>query len=86
MTQLCTGIILKKDFSKNFQIFLLDSQLGKIIVTPNTDNLCVGAIIQYQRAQKRNAIFSIDTIALPIALAKDDILFLHHILELIRFF
>lgn len=82
-----TGIVLKKDFSKSFQIFLLDSQLGKIAAIPNTENICTGSIIEYQKApRQRKAIYGIDTIMIPTALAQEDILFLHHLLELLFYF
>jgi hypothetical protein len=78
------GIVLKK---KLHQLVILDSQLGKIKAIAFVENICVGAVIDYQRIPKKNLLItSIETVFLPIELARDDINFLHHLLEILFYF
>lgn len=82
-----SGIVLKRFFSKTRKISLLDQQAGKIDCIPSTENICLGAIILYSKKENsRGLINDIETIALPMHLAQQDILFLHHLLELCYYF
>ncbi len=78
-----TGIVLKTFFSKKKKMVVLDAQLGKIEGIPPTDTLFPGALITYF-AKPRDTLYflqSIELLDVPMGLAKDDILFLHHVLE-----
>ncbi len=66
---------------------VLDQQLGKIEAVPPSDQFAVGSLLSYY-ARPRTSIYFLHEIALmdmPLALAKDDILFLHHVLEICYF-
>ena len=77
------GIVLKTFFSKKKKIIILDAQLGKIEGVPPHDNLFPGALISYFVTPRDTIYFlqGIELLDVPMGLAKDDILFLHHILE-----
>lgn len=82
-----TGIILKTFFSKKMKAIVLDQQLGKIEGVPPHDRYTAGAVISYH-AHLRGQIYflhDVELIDMPLALAKEDILFLHHVIELIYF-
>lgn len=82
-----SGIILKTFFPKKMKMVVLDQQLGKIEAVPRSDAYSPGAHITYY-AQMRGQIYflqAIEIIDMPMALAQDDILFLHHVLEVIYF-
>lgn len=82
-----TGIVLKKFFSKSRKIALFDKQYGRWECIPNTENICLGAIVQYEKKNHASAIIAdVEHIYLPVMLAQTDILFLHHILELCYYF
>jgi hypothetical protein len=79
-----TGIILKTFFPKKMKMVVLDQQLGKIEGVPPHDNFTCGSLLSYY-AQARGPVYFLHTISLmdvPLWLAKDDILFLHHVLEI----
>jgi hypothetical protein len=81
------GIILKTLFSKKMKMIVLDDHLGKIEAVPPSDKYITGSLISYY-AQMRGQIYFLHTIELldmPLALAKDDILFFHHVLEIVYF-
>lgn len=84
------GIVLKEKLSKA-EFFLLDRELGTIEVIPESryiHRLCRGALITYNAQMYRGKyqIKSIDILHVPLELAQDDILFLHHLLEMCFFF
>ena len=83
-----TGVIVKMFFPKKQKIAVFDDQLGKIMCVPKHERLCLGAIINYTASEQNNIHFihSTDMIAVPFNLAHDDILFLHHVLELLYYF
>lgn len=69
------------------KMVVLDEQLGKIEAVPHSENYTPGSLICYY-AHARGQIYflnSIELLDMPLALAKDDILFLHHVIELIYF-
>lgn len=82
------GIILKSYQPQKCKISLLDADIGKIMAVPNRDNLGNGACISYYLVPQTNIFFmrDIEIIDMPLALGKDDILFVHHILELCYYF
>jgi hypothetical protein len=71
-----TGIILKTFFPKKMKMVLLDYDLGKIEGVPSTDSFSCGSMLAYDAQAKGNLYF---------LHAKNDILFLHHALELCYF-
>lgn len=79
-----TGIVLKTFFSKKKKMVVLDAQLGKIEGIPPCDKLFPGALISYFAKEREHLYFlqGIELLDVPMGLAKDDILFLHHILEI----
>lgn len=81
------GIILKTLFPKKMKMIVLDQQLGKIEGVPPSDRYVPGGLISYY-AQARGQIYFLHTIELldmPLVLAKDDILFFHHVIELVYY-
>jgi hypothetical protein len=82
------GIVLKKHFSKKRTISVLDNQVGRIDYVPNTEDICVGALLSYWVTQRKGVSFihSIEKLNVPLGLGKNDILFLHHVLEICYYF
>lgn len=66
---------------------VLDHDLGKIEAVPPGDRYTAGAVISYHAHMRGQIYFlyDIELIDMPLALAKEDILFLHHVIELIYF-
>lgn len=82
-----TGIILKTFFPKKMKMVLLDQHMGKIEGVPPSDNFSCGSLLTYY-TQLRGTVYFLHSISLldmPLSLAKDDILFLHHVLEICYF-
>ncbi len=81
------GIVLKRlSFSGN-KIALLDKKYGRIeCITPGC-NSAVGSLLEYTIVSK-NALFlkNIQFLYAPLSLGGSDLLFLHHIIELIYYF
>lgn len=66
---------------------VLDEHLGKIEAVPGCDKYTCGSVISYY-VQPKGSIYFLHTITLmdmPLALAREDILFLHHVLEICYF-
>ncbi len=82
------AIVLKTYLPAKHKLCLLDDQLGKIMAVPNRDDIGYGAFILYQAREQNGFYFmyAIEIIDLPLMLGKDDILFVHHVLELCYFF
>lgn len=82
------GIVLKTFFSSAYKISLLDLDHGKITAVPSTNQICAGALVRYMLAKRGNnyQISSIEYIALPLALDRNDLFFYHHVLELCYYF
>lgn len=81
------GIILKTFFPKKMKMVVLDQQLGKIEAVPPSDAYSPGGFICYY-TQIRGSIYflySVELVDMPLALATQDILFLHHVLEIVYF-
>jgi len=82
------GIVLKTYQPYKCKLSILDMHVGKIMAVPNRDGIGNGACISYQIDEQPHIYFirDINIIDMPMALAKDDILFVHHILELCYYF
>lgn len=84
------GIVLKeKPYKAAF--FIFDRELGTIEVVPEVryvHRLCRGALITYtvQMHKGMYQIKALDILHVPLELAQEDILFLHHLLEMCFFF
>lgn len=66
---------------------LLDQQLGKIEGVPPSDIFSCGSLLAYYPQERGSVYFlhGIDLLDMPLELARDDILFLHHVLEICYF-
>src|ERR1700743_3259946 len=82
------GIILKKNELSPHKLIILDKIQGKIECVSSTSFLSVGALITYNIKQKGLINFICDNtlIYIPLSLAQTDMLFFHHVLELIYYF
>jgi hypothetical protein len=79
------GIILKKSRTSPFKMVILDKVHGKIECIATTPSLSIGALITYNVQEQRSHHFISDSTLLyiPLSLAQTDMLFFHHVLELI---
>jgi len=82
------GIILKKNHLSHYKIVILDKVRGKIECVTTASSFSVGTLITYNiRAIGTTNFISNGTLLYtPLSLAQTDILFFHHILELIYYF
>lgn len=83
-----TGIVLKTFFSKKRKMIVLDEYHGKIEVAPSHDHYILGSLLSYTNLVRSSTIYFLSQatiIDMPLRLAKDDILFLHHVLEICYF-
>ncbi len=81
------GIVIKQ-FSNSYKVALLDAQLGRVDGVVRKE-LPVGALIHYHvDRQKENLLFltAPSITFLPFTLARDDLLFWHHVLEICYYF
>lgn len=83
-----TGIVLKKHFPRKQTITVLDKVWGKRIGVPPTQDICLGSLISYTTNQSTNVVFmhSLERHAVPLSLARNDLLFFHQVLELCYYF
>jgi hypothetical protein len=82
------GIVLKRMFSSRYKVALLDKQHGRIEPITYVSQMTVGSLITYTLSEQRGNYFLAESqlLYIPLSLAKVDILFLHHVLELIYYF
>lgn len=82
------GIILKKNGTSPFKMVILDKVRGKIECITKTPSLSIGALITYNIREQQATYFISDSalVYIPLSLAQTDMLFFHHVLELIYFF
>ena len=82
------GIILKKNHSSQYKVVILDKVRGKIECVATAPSFSVGTLITYNIHHDRATHFISDSTLLytPLSLAQTDILFFHHVLELIYYF
>ena len=82
-----SGIILKQ-FHSPYKVALIDSEIGRIDGI-SLKPLCVGASIGYAISRQTASHIFITNISLsylPFSLARSDLLFWHHVLELCYYF
>ena len=82
------GIVLKHFVPKRQKLALLDKVLGRIEVVTTREALSTGTVVEYQLYSKKCWYVAdrLEIIAMPFAVARDDVLFLHHILEIVYHF
>ncbi len=82
-----TGIILRKPASQKNKVALLDKKLGRIEGILFSSDVSAGSLMQYSVEQRKNASFISDLqiIHMPLLLAQIDLLFLHHVLEIVYY-
>jgi len=82
------GIILRKNNNSVYKLTVLDKIQGKIECVASKINMSVGSLVTYtvKRDQWYHHISNIQLVYIPLSLAHVDILFLHHVLELIYYF
>lgn len=70
------------------KVRLLDAHHGNIICYVPKRELFIGAVIEYQLIKKRRyyMAYEVHIVHVPFAIAKQDILFVHHVLELCFYF
>jgi hypothetical protein len=82
------GIILRKNELSPHKIIILDKLQGKIECVSSTPSLSAGSLITYNiKKQGQKHLISDSTLVyIPLSLAQTDMLFFHHVLELIYYF
>lgn len=82
------GIILRKNELLPHKLMVLDKIQGKIECVSSIPSLSAGSLITYNIKQRGLVHFISDStlIYIPLSLAQTDMLFFHHILELIYYF
>jgi hypothetical protein len=82
------GIILRKNSLLRNKVIILDKIQGKIECIASTSSLSIGSLITYNLHQQQSTYFIKDNtlIYVPLSLAQTDILFFHHVLELVYYF
>ena len=89
-----TGLVLRTYFPRKQKLSIFDSQLGKIACIVHKQSTKIlqrignGSLVQYyvKPLQTVHELCELELIAVPTELARHDIYFLHHILELCYFF
>ena len=82
------GIILQKNRTSPFKVIILDKIHGKVECISTTPSLSIGALITYNIREQQSKHFISDSTLLyiPLSLAQTDMLFFHHVLELVNNF
>lgn len=82
------GIILRKNELLPHKLIILDKMHGKIECISSTPCLSAGSLITYNSKKQGQTHFISDStlVYVPLSLAQTDMLFFHHVLELIYYF
>lgn len=82
------GIVLKNYQPQKCKLVILDRDSGKFMGVPNRTDISNGALITYFKREQEHISFihNIDIVDMPLALAHEDIVFVHHVLELCYYF
>lgn len=82
--KLHTGLVLFSFYPKKYKVALLDNKLGRIDAALMAPRVKTGTLLEYNLSGRhgRYLVDHISIIDLPLSLAREDILFLHHVLEL----
>lgn len=87
-----TGIVLRAFIAKKYAMSLLDSSLGRVEAWCNESimhRITHGSYIAYEIKKNKNSIYCLEQVTIldmPLAWARNDISFLHQLLETIYFF
>lgn len=84
------AIVLKNYVPKKNALALLDRMSGKITgISHSLDHIAHGCMIEYVVDSKKQSplyMQQIELVQMPLLMAQEDILFLHHVLELCYYF
>jgi hypothetical protein len=82
------GIVLRKAAGSRYKISLLDKNHGRMECVVDSSALCLGSLVSYTFYEQRGGVFlrDVHVIYTPLSLGSSDLLFLHHILELLYYF
>ena len=83
------GIILRRLLPSRYKIALLDKQYGRMEVISHSSALMVGSLITYTLSEQQRGNYFLNDSQLayiPLSLGRADVLFFHHVLELIYYF
>jgi len=83
-----TGIVLRNYEPKSSKIALIDKLLGRVDGVVLSSTVCVGSLLHYD-VKPGKGVYLLEQVSiddLPLALARSDLLFLHHVLELCYYF
>jgi hypothetical protein len=89
MTERHTGIVLRASSAQKSSITLLDSTLGKIeALCTRGERVSHGSLLSYgvKKGNQRYFLRDVKLLDMPIELARDNCMFLHHVLELCDYF
>jgi len=83
-----TGIVLKTFFPQKQKISLFDKVQGKMSCIPDRNDIQPGGLIAYHLTNSQRMPFArmINLIESPLLLAREDIIFVHHVLEVCYYF
>lgn len=81
------GIVVKNFYSSACKYVILDKQHGRLECIAQ-ENIVIGSLLHYSLAYKRTlyVINDIQVLYVPLSLGSIDLLFFHHVLELIYYF
>ncbi len=87
-TQSGTGIIVKTFFPRKQKVIVFDRKLGKLECVPHRPDIRAGSLITYTYNSGQSVPFlkNMNIIDVPLDLVREDILFVHHILEVCFYF
>jgi hypothetical protein len=82
------GIILRRSVKTSNKVSLIDKHSGRIECIVSFFEKPVGSVITYTIDNKRSNFFlqDIECLYVPLSLGRSDLLFLHHIFEIIYYF
>ena len=82
------GIVLKRLSNSYNKVALLDKQYGRIECIVHTLDKPVGTLLSYSLLKGQGNLFvkNLQLLYIPLSLGSSDVLFLHHILEIIYYF
>lgn len=83
-----TGIVLRNFSPQKNKLALIDDRLGRIDGAFFTGTVYTGALLSYyvKGTSGRYLVDQLHMLDIPLSLARQDILFLHHVLELSYYF
>ena len=82
------GIVIRRLSRSSYKYIVLDKQYGRIELISRGAAMTVGSLVNYSLTVSRNLFLMSDLFVLyiPISLGASDLLFFHHVLELIYYF